>query len=166
MTTETTPDLEELMRLIKAADELATTTVATAGAQIRACVEAGEKLAEFRKTIGHGQWLNWFMDHIDSVSIDTARRWMKLAEVYNKGNGINVMSAKSVRQAYQLAGILPEPNDPKTSKGADGVTYLLHAVRLQHALEQINLEQLDEQQRAQLVARLRPIAGVYAALIG
>lgn len=158
-----TSQLKELQELIDQADDLGETTVTNAGKQIALCVAAGRKLAQFRKVVGHGQWVDWFADNVKGITVRTGQKWTKLAEMVDKG--LDVSNAKSVRQAYLLAGILPEPNDPHPAKASDGVTYLVHVDRLQAALRHIDLKQITDEQRGQLATRLKPIAELYASLL-
>lgn len=157
-----TVTLHELQQLINEADQMASRNVASIGAQIRICVEAGMRLAAFRKTLGHGKWMNWFSENVSGITDQTARNWMKLAEAHAKGQDFS--SAKSIRQAYQLAGVLPGADEQQQGKQGDGVTYLIHADRLLHALGQIEVGSLTGEQRQQLAERLKPVATLYASL--
>ena len=169
---ESPPDLDqqltELRAIIKQADSIAATTVSGAGQRISLVVQAGHKLIEIRKTVGHGKWAAWIEENLRvdgrPVSRVTVHKWIRAAE-YCKREGFDPNNARSIRQLFQLAELLPEPNDPQPSKTGEGTTYLLYVDKLLIGLKGLDIDNMEQSQRATIASRLRPIAEFHALLI-
>lgn len=160
------PSIEELKELIKQAEDTISQTVAHAGYRIRLCANVGKGLRLHKKQLDHRQWLPWLEEHFsdeedNALTPRTAQRWMKLSEAVDSGR-LDLDKARSVRHAYQLAGILPDPDEAQGgSKGSDTPNYLVHLDRLEAALRTIELNKLSEEERRQLAARLDSILRKY-----
>jgi hypothetical protein len=159
-----TIDLNELKKLIEEADGHASSAVGFAGVRIKICARIGHTLKEYKKQVGHGHWLQWLQENLQELTDRTARKWMKLAEAVEQGK-LDLDNAKSVRQAYILAGILPEPEESPSNHSSDAVSYLVHLDRFETEMRNIDIAQLSLTQRETLRQRLQPVATLYAKLI-
>ena len=70
----------------------------------------GRAFLQVKKLMGHGGWQNWIETYLPSTSIETARRYMRLA----KGNRESVLQGKGLCSAYRASGILPATPSAKT----------------------------------------------------
>ena len=135
-------------------------------------VRAGALLLDRREQIGHGHWQDWLEEtlDVDGFSYESATRWMRLAR-FAKTHAHRLESAHSVRQAYQLAGILPEPEGGgttgSTSAGNAYLTYLVRSVtHISARVSQRPIGDWPEDERRLLVQRLEPLVDFYRELTG
>lgn len=157
-------DLDELKKLIVEAEATVSTTVANAGQRIRLCADIGRGLKYHKQQVGHGGWLEWLEENLQDLTSQTARKWIKLAEAVDSGR-LDLDSARSIRQAYILAGILPDPDDAASGTSPSPTNYLVYLDRFENAIRCIEVEKLPAQDRQKLRDRLKPIATLYAQLI-
>lgn len=80
-------------------------------ASIRAFL-LGRALVHAKKLVGHGDWEKWIENYLQGTSIETARRYMRLA----KGDKQSVLSAKGLCSAYRASGILPADASAKSDQ--------------------------------------------------
>ena len=156
--------MEALRSLIQQADSFASQSASFAGVRIKACVEAGRQLATLRKTLAHGHWLPWLERNLKGLLTDeTARKWMRLASQVDK-HKLNLESAKSIRHAYQLAGIIPDSEESVKTPGGAPASPLVLIDKLGQQLRMVDLDGLSAEQRKGLKKRLEPVAVFYASL--
>lgn len=161
-------ELEELKHIVEEATKIGESTIDYLTQRLQSCIRVGEKLIEFKKRMPHGQWLPWLETNADKLSTTpttsrTFQRWMTLAKKVADGT-LDVTNAKSLRQAYQLADMLPDVEDSKSKNGAAEPLYLTHALRLAAALKQIDVTRLSDDLRESLKSRLQPIVDTYNSL--
>jgi len=72
----------------------------------------GRALISVKKLAGHGNWKKWVESHLPSTSIETARRYMRLA----KGTKDSVLQGKGLCSAYRASGILPATQSAKPAQ--------------------------------------------------
>lgn len=146
----TESDWEILDAVTKAqeAEDLAKGAVQTL---IVAIVIAGRKLAAKKESLGHGAWLPWIETNL-KIHERTVSRWMKLAK-FVETKGEDIEDAKSVTEAYRLAGILPEPEaSPNKATTKAGCFEFLQKIELR--IEE-QLGQIQPQEREAICDRLR-----------
>lgn len=163
----------ELKRLLDAISEATAAGIGQAGfaiQRLKACIAAGELLSDYKARIPHGKWELWCeevttkMEMPDKVSVVTLRRWMRLHSAYKSGK-INIAESKGIRQAYQLAGIVPDSDDSKgNNQTASESLYVVHINRLVACIENLDTSKLEDEEKAQLKRRLAPINQFYLAL--
>jgi len=76
-----------------------------AAAAVNMAIEAGLHLLETQRRVKHGKWLPWLKKHCSDLSQATAYRYMQLAA---KLSHVINSNPAGLREAYRLAGILPE----------------------------------------------------------
>ncbi len=80
---------------------------------VKEAVLLGQYLEEAKKLVGHGGWLKWLKTstkikgHREGLGETYALRLMKLASA-NSHHGAVLGNARSVREAFQLCGIIPQ----------------------------------------------------------
>jgi hypothetical protein len=168
MQTEIVPSIvSDLHQAIAEAERLAHQAVSFAGAAINAAIAAGELFRKARKDVGRGDWQLWVESNCPMISYSTATRWMKLSEIKER-DGIDVECASSVRQAYILAGLLPEPEGGSGKSESAACNYLVHVSRLERALrtqlQSAPLASWAASDRDALRDRLRPLVEIYNRL--
>lgn len=101
-------------------------------ATVQAGLECGQALIAAKKIVGHGNWLTWLQKHCrvgkppKPISNQYAGRLMKLANSQHSGN---FNTCKSVRQAFLLAGIIPEDEPVPASPPTQPDTVLTPTLR-------------------------------------
>jgi hypothetical protein len=156
-------DIAELKRLIEEANRAVAGAVANAGHGIRLCARIGSNLKKYKDIIGHGGWGAWLEENFSDFSTRTAVRWMKLGQKVDSGE-FNPDDAKSLRQAYMMCDILPQPEENESSNAPAEINYLVHLDRLEASLRSIDVVKLPVPEQQQLRTRLRPIAELYTKL--
>lgn len=157
------PDTAQILDAVQAA--LAAEDQAKASVQmlLRSKVEAGRMLEIKRRSLEHGSWLPWLAEHL-TISERTARNWIKLAQFADRYGAADIENAQTVRAAYVLAGLLPEP-EPSDGQGKPAIEgWELHLHRAEKALLRVSVEALDDPQRQSLLERLRPFLELAARL--
>lgn len=136
---------------------------------IAAMVRAGQLLLVERAEREQGEWMDWLKFNVPNISRETARKWIRLA-VFNKTHAGKLNDATSVRQAYQLAGLLPEAESGSSSSGKsnDRDAYLVHLLRSQTYLSaQLAAQPLESwpaERKSELKQKLEPFVAVYSRL--
>lgn len=160
----TAAEIAEITRLIDSANNVGSQAVAFSAERLRVCVEVGERLIEWKKQIGHGHWQNFTSEHWPELPGTTTQRWMRLAQAKASGR-LNLDSARGLRHAYVLAGILPDTGEGTNAKSsAAAVNYLVHIARLVAALQHINVRTLTPPERSTLRQRLQPVLSLATQL--
>lgn len=77
---------------------------------IKSALLCGQALNKAKGMVPHGQWLRWLGENCKDIEDRTAQKYMRLA---NTNHGSHLTEATSLRQAYQLAGIIPETEKPQ-----------------------------------------------------
>jgi hypothetical protein len=57
---------------------------------IRHAIEAGQRLAEAKKLVGHGEWLPWLKANVPGISARTAQRYLAAAERAGKNDTVSL----------------------------------------------------------------------------
>lgn len=134
---------------------------------IRDRVMAGKLLLIEREKNEYGEWQKWLAHYLPDFSYETASRWMKLAR-FAETRGADLEDAASVRQAYVLAGLLPEPQSSTAPAAEAHESYLTHLVRsathLSAQLSQRPITDWPLEERRILRDRLAPLVQVYEQL--
>lgn len=155
---EPTPEeIAAITQLINEATAVGSQAVAFSAQRLSVCVDIGERLLEWKKRLGHGHWEKFTAEHWPELPSSTRQRWLRLAQAKASGR-LNLESARGLRHAYVLAGILPDTGEGTNAKGgASTVNYLVHIARLVAALQHIDLRSLNAHDRATLKERLQPV---------
>lgn len=157
-------EIAEVTRLIQSANNVGSQAVAFSAERLRVCVAVGERLLEWKKMLGHGQWEEFTRSHWPELVESTRQRWIRLAHAKATGR-LNVETARGLRHAYVLAGILPDSGETTNAKStATTVNYLVHIARLVAALQHIDLKSLKPHERNTLRERLQPVISLAAKL--
>jgi len=135
---------------------------------LKKALTAGRLLRRERAEKDHGDWGRYLEANVPSISHETARKWMKLAEFAERNS---LETASTIKQAYILAGILPEA-DPSQGggKGGGGSSgdFLTHLEKAKEAiladLKTRPLEERSPEDKLVLRERLTPFVRLYEAL--
>ena len=167
------PELVRLQDAVTAALDARDQTMAAIEFGIKKIVDAGALLSVFRDRIPDGDWIAWQEANIvqftqDRISRQTVAKWIRLAKFDQLYPG-KLDDAVSVRNAYQLAGILPEAESGGSSqKGNGGGGYLAELAKtvshLNAQLAQRPLEQWSPSDRQVLKSRIEPLVAIYEKL--
>lgn len=150
-------EIEEIKRLIAQAQDAGDQATSFSAERVKQCVAIGERLKAAKDKVGHGNWERFAEEHWPDVVKTTRARWMRLAEAKRTGS-LDLDSARGLRHAYQLAGLLPDPGDGTNTKGSTQKGgWLVHVARLVAALQHIDIAQLKPVERATLLERLQPV---------
>ena len=152
----TTEELSELQQLILTAYDYGMQCADRAKVRIESCIEAGKKFTEIKKRLGHGKWGRWIDGNL-SIKPTAVCNWMRLAKAHVDGH-LDLTSAGGIRQAFQLAGIIPDSDGSKATTGEQQPVYMLHAIRLCSALNRLDFATLNQAQREALKERLDMVA--------
>lgn len=157
--------IERIQAAVREAVASRDLAMATIEDGIRRCIAAGELLNAQRKIIAPRNWMAWVETNLPEISYRTAFKWMKLALVA-KSVLAKVESASTIRQAYLLAGLLPE-SEPAENGGASP-SWLIQLVRAERAIQsQLTpeaIETLGKADREALKDRLKPFVEMYRRL--
>lgn len=153
-------EIQQLAELIKEANQAGDSATAFSASRLRACVEVGSKLIHWKTAIPRGEWGSFLGQHFPDLVERTSQRWMRLAEAEASGR-LNLETARGLRHAYQLAGLLPDADSSNTKSSAKPTTWLVHLARLVAGLQHIVLDQLTPRDRNDLKARLKPVVDLY-----
>ena len=161
------PTPEEIAQLkadIEAANLHAGSAIEFTVARMKSCIAIGERLNAWKKEIPHGQWQKFIADQIDGTQARSIQRWQKLASLKASG-ALDIESAKGLRSAYTLAGILPanEPKEPSNSAD-DSSGWLVHLTRLTRSLSKVAKVGASASQIEDIKARLAPLRIVIQAI--
>lgn len=99
-------------RLKALATEINTIKRTTQRLMMQAAIDIGQRLAEVKAAVGHGNWGKWLLENVD-YSERTAQNLIRLYEEYGKGQGSlfgeagnpQLVADLSVSQAVALLGI-------------------------------------------------------------
>jgi hypothetical protein len=160
------------MAELRAAVEEALASEAQAGAAIelhlKNCLKAGQMLRKHRGEQDHGEWLAWLGENLPTITRQTARKWIKLAEFEEKQS---LESCSTITQAYRLAGLLPDAENKGKGSGGGG-NGSVDVLELSHRLENTLTQQITarplqgwpRQDLMRLKERLRPLSETYEAV--
>lgn len=168
MQNKTNPTLEEISRiseLITSAHTVGGKAVEFSVERLNVCLVIGEQFLKWKSQLAHGKFEAFAAEHFPQLPASTRGRWQQLASAKLAGR-LDVTTARGLRHAYQLAGIIPD-NDPidKDKGGCEGPdSYLIHIARAAAALGRVALDDLERGQRATLRERLLPIVTLYYKL--
>lgn len=155
--------LPELLHKIAIAEEALHDATKVAGQRLAAVLNAGSALIVMKGGVRHGEWLPWMEEHLEGITPRTAQKWMKLADMHRQGK-VDLHSARGARQAYILAGIIPEVSSTGSKRASVTVDYVLHLNRLELALRKMDLANMTPEDKAVMKGRLEGVVRVYNAL--
>ena len=159
-----TPDeIRRISELITAANTVGGKAVEFSAERLKTCVAIGEQFLEWKKQVGHGKWEAFASEHFPQLPSSTRARWQQLATAKQSGR-LDLSSARGLRHAYILAGIIPDTEPAPKGETEEPVSYLIHIARTQAALARIALDELAPDEAALLKERLRPIAALFDKL--
>jgi len=151
------PDqIKALQQAIASANQHGSSAASFSAHRLRSCATIGQTLAEWQRAIPRGEWESFATTHFPELTEETRRRWMRLGKLHAEGK-IDLDNARSLRHAYQLAGILPDADGVKDKQPQAPESYLVHLSRLMRSLELIELHKLTQAERNGIVQRLAPI---------
>lgn len=154
----TPAEIEALATLIKEATNAGDSATAFSAQRLRSCVDVGSTLNSWKTSIPRGEWGEFIERHFPDLNERTSQRWMRLAVAEQSGT-LNLDSARGLRHAYQLAGLLPDAESSGNSKGSSKAhSWVVHIARLVAGLQHISLDLLSPKDRGELRDRLRPLA--------
>lgn len=99
---------------------------------IEKILRAGALLRRQQELVPEGEWMGWIEANL-SVCYRTVRNWIKLAYFADR-KSVDLENAQTVRQAYVLAGLLPEPGSATAGSPPPGA-YLIQVARVQRSIE-------------------------------
>lgn len=163
-------DLAEILDAVREAKGAIAQAAAVIENGLAKVIDAGRKLRAKRELTDHGEWMEWLEVNVlepMEITYETARKWIKLSE-FKDTKGAHLDDATSVRQAYLLAGLLPEAESSSGGGGKDTGNYLVHITRLERAIKgQIAarpIKQWSKQDRVLLKQRLQPLVELFEEL--
>lgn len=152
-----TINIEDVRGKVFHAEQMLSQTEAAALVRINAVIEAGKALTLAKEGMKHGEWGPWVKDNLEGISQQTATNWMKM-HAFHEANGDSIFDdVKSVRQAYKLAGIIPEVSSGGGKRQTATVDWRLHANRTELALRKIPVATLSADEAGAMLIGLRPI---------
>lgn len=169
---ESKEQIQNLSRLAREINDLFTSAEFKGGKAKSEAIEAvkdaiicGEKLAEVRDMLPHGQWEKWLKVNCRKITTQTARNWIRLSQ---KQNVLDLDKCAGLRQAYIECGILPK-DDPKPEKDPAVPATVEDLIRFAGFAARITPESfsgmvLEQGQREKLRERLKPAHEAYLAL--
>jgi hypothetical protein len=93
----------EIRRDFESLQQLLERTRQNCNAVVAETILLGTKLAEAKRLVGHGNWMEWLAKNCPDIHGNTARNYMRLANSQHVGN---LKTQKSLRQAYLAVGII------------------------------------------------------------
>lgn len=172
----------KINELHKEAEGIASAAKEQANKAVEIAIECGRLLLEQKKTVGHGNWIDWIKSNCD-FSEDTAQNYMRLfrrvreiSEVEEGGSSktdssryLEKLKAKSIKQAYIATGILPEhPKDdsPKVLQLTPHVKHIDALVLWYRKQTEDNpASKWTQFQREVLINDLNPLMEIYNELV-
>lgn len=161
--TITEDQIKELATLIAQATEAGDSATSFSAHRLRICVDVGRRLTQAKMLIPRGQWEQWCSDHLPDLPERSRQRWMRLAEADAKGC-LDLESARGLRHAYTLAGLLPDGDGNHGRQAEKPVSYVVHIARLVSNLQRINIDALSPGERNELKTRLAPVTAFMGRL--
>lgn len=131
---------------------------------VKEVILCGQRLALAKSKMPHGKWEKWLAANCSDISQETAQRYMRISKA---SHVTDLTKCTGLRQAYVVAGILPEfvpgaqkPAGPITA--ADLLRFAGFAAKI--TPESFSGMVLEEEQRTMLRERLKPAHEAYLAL--
>lgn len=172
----------QINELHKQAGEIALSAKELAEKAVGIAIECGRLLISQKKSLGHGNWLDWVKKNLE-FSEETAQRYMRLcrktdelesAEGQNSNpsyvTDLAKTKAKTLRQAYIATGILPDvPKSDNVAKLKESVTHIKHIDALvlwyRKTTELKSAKDWKPIAREALINDLTPLMEIYNELI-
>lgn len=135
---------------------------------IRHVFEQGDDLLLCKSKVKHGDWLPWLESNFEK-DVRRAQEYMKLAiNVPNTMRAAYLTNAKSIRNAFELAGILP-PIPLKEIENGQNISIpqeiqWLNRIAEFYSKHEPTFEEMLPMQRVELKAKLRPVVKIYERL--
>lgn len=147
-----------MLALLSAANQVGNQATAFSAQRLRVVCQIGGKLIEWKAHMAKRAWESFLEEHLPDLHERTRRRWMSLAEAERSGR-LDLETARGLRHAYQLAGLLPDP-EGAAGKGSagDAAGYQAHLNRLLISLGKIDLATLSDREKHELRDRLKAVA--------
>lgn len=162
-----------LPRIVEREREIAESTDATlkqASHTVQLVIDQGLDLIEAKGPLDHGEWEDWFIEHVADqakLSLRRAQAYMQLAKAAKALGSTFFRDAKSIQGAFRLLGLVPDLSGPKhLSNGATMPPIYNHLNWLAEwwTKERDSVAKMPQAQLATLEERLRPVAEVYATV--
>jgi hypothetical protein len=137
-------------------------------ASVAAKVRAGKKFAQAKEELPHGAFMDWVVITTPDIDHKTATRWIKLA-VFVETHRERLDDETTVRGAYILAGILPEPQSStgggSAPQTAAWLTSLVRsATHISARLAQRPIAEWPRTELCLLRERLKPLVEIFQQL--
>ena len=129
--------------------------------------EQGDDLTEAKAACRHGEFGKW-LDDFFPKGWETARKYMRLAEIPKSNRDGILQDAKSLNDAFRALGIIaPEPVKQLTD--APGITIPPEIQKLNWiaewaAREEPKFESMSPLAKEELKTKLRPVVAIYNRL--
>jgi hypothetical protein len=164
-------NLRMLARLINGrfeeAETLAKSTEERAREAAKAVILCGQAIAQAYELVPTMDWREWLEEHCPRVSYETAMRWRRVGKL---SHVTKLDEVQTIRQLYQLAGILPAANANGTGKPEGDQDFTLAwAERRLGWVDRVQPERIRSwapEERAKLRERLKPLHELYLSLEG
>lgn len=156
-------EIAELSTLIEEATQVGDSATAFSAQRLRTCVLVGDTLNQWKGKIPRGEWGRFIEQHFPALPERSCQRWMRLAEASTKGT-LNLESARGLRHAYQLAGLLPDSDSSNAKSSPKAVSFVVLIARLVASLQHIVLDHLKPNEKNDLKVRLKPVMDLYQKL--
>lgn len=163
-------NLRMLARLINGRFEEAETLAKSTGERAREAAKAvilcGQSIAEAYELVPTADWREWLTAHCPRVSYETAMRWRRVGKL---SHVTKMDEVQTIRQLYQLAGILPTAEVGQRTVQAETDFTLAWAERRLGWVDRVQPERIRTwapEERAKLRERLKPLHELYLSLEG
>jgi hypothetical protein len=157
-------EIDALRQMLADAGATGTSAVSFSVKRVKLCAAVGERLTKWKYIVGHGHFKRLLAESIPDFSYRTAVRWMKLNNAIS--SGLDISQARGLRQAYILAGILPQggPGKPQGKPARQAESHVTLIGKLTESLSVVFPHRLSSGERSVLRDLLKPIATFYNRL--
>lgn len=133
---------------------------------IQKIVEVGARLKQCKGELSHGEWYCWLEINLPNLNRETARKWMRLSEFAQLYGAADLEKAATVKQAFVMAGLLPEPESSIAQKSCSSIESCLNhlfrgANRLKEMLGSTPINQLSLVEQRTLKEHIAPLVEIY-----
>ncbi len=136
---------------------------------IKESINQGNDLLAAKSQVKHGDWESWVEGNVTAFGLRRTQQYMSIAIKAKSVSFLESDDPKDIRIAFICAGLLPEPEG--TERDPNQITIPPHFAKLNGLTEWITKERetiltWEQQQRAELIDRVKPIVRLFNELGG
>lgn len=114
---------------------LVSKTLETASLACQSALRCGELLLEVKER-KRGEFLLWLRCYVPQIAVSTAYNYMKASKL-RRDLGNSSVDLQSLRQFYQLLGIMPPRGETERSKNTQILSFWAFTTKIQNWLPQL-----------------------------